>query len=394
MKQLMKNQVFGGALLIAGTTLGAGMLGFPTSTSFGGFVPSAIVFLLVWLVMLASAFFFLDANLSIKEPSNMVTMAEKRLGMWGKVLCWIVYLLLLYSLTAVYIAGSTELFVDTIKDLTGYTMPSWLAPFSLPIVFGGFIYAGTRGVDLVNRLLMFGLILAYFALVFFVPSQVNVDRLAHMDFPAILVAVPVIFTAFGYSIIIPSLSTYLKRDRKLLSRAIWIGSLIPIVVYLLWQVLVLGAVPMDLLADAYHKGTPATSALAKVLQHPFVILAAKFFTFFAIVTSFIGVTLSLSDFLRDGFKIKRTHTGRVIAILLTFIPPLFFVITYPRAFYLALEYAGLFVAILLVFLPAAMVWKLKAYQKKKLYVAFVIFLALLAVGVDIALQMGKLKYHV
>ncbi|NGX59436.1 MAG: Tyrosine-specific transport protein [Chlamydiae bacterium] len=394
MKTLLKNPLLGAVLLIAGTTLGVGMLAFPTVTAFGGFVPSVVLFILIWLLMLSSSFFFLDANLSVKGESNMITMAEKNLGTWGKVLSWIVYLLLLYSLTAVFIVGSKPLFVDTIRDLTGYTIPSWLAPFSLPVLFGGFIYAGTRGVDLINRLLMIGLIISYVLLVFFVPEQVDVERLSHIDFPAIGFAIPVVITAFGYHIVIPSLATYLNRDRALLRRAILIGSCVPIFVYLFWEVLVLGVVPLDMLTNAFQQGDVATQPLAQVLQNPWISLAAKFFAFFAIVTTFLGVTLSLSDFLIDGMKIKRTHGGRILAILLTFVPPLIFVYWYPKGFYVALDYAGAFVAILLVFLPAAMVWKLKNYQGtlKKLFILLVIFLSLSIVALDILQEFGKLQY--
>lgn len=362
MKNLLKNPVFGGVLLVAGTTLGVGMLAFPAITVFGGFAPSVLLFLFIWLVMLASSFCFLDANLSVKGNNNMISMAEKTLGSWGKVVAWVIYLLLLYSLTAAYIAGATPLFVEAIKDWTGYALPHWVAPFALPLVFGGFVYAGTQGVDLLNRLLMFGLVIAYILLVAFVPQQMTGSFLAHVDFPASIIAIPIVITSFGYHIIIPSLATYMNRDRDKLVKSIVIGSIIPIFVFLLWQLLVIGAVPFNMLATAYAEGSAATVPLARVLQNPFISLAAKLFSFFAIITSFIGVTLSLSDFLTDGFKIKKNKAGRFLAVLLTFIPPLFFVFTYRRGFFVALQYAGAFVAILLVILPALMVWKHKNYK--------------------------------
>lgn len=393
MRKLRNNHFIGGVLLIAGTTLGVGMLAFPTVTAFGGFFPSVILFVLIWLLMLASSFFFLDANLSIQGENNMISMAHKRLGMWGKVLSWVVYLLLLYSLTAAYIAGSAPLFAEAIRAFTGKQIPQWIPPFFLPLLFGGFIYAGTRGVDLVNRLLMIGLIVSYVLLVFFVPENVFLERLQHVDFPAIGFAIPVVITAFGYHIIIPSLTTYMKRDRKVLRKTILVGSIVPIFVYLLWQVLVLGAVPIEMLIQAFKTGQSATQPLSQILQAPFIRLSAQLFAFFAIVTSFIGVTLSLADFLTDGFKIKKTHTGRVIAILLTFIPPLFFVYTYPRGFYIALEYAGAFVAILLVFLPAAMVWNLKNYRTlgKRLFLALIILVSFAIVTMDLMQERGVLN---
>lgn len=390
------SRFLGAILLISGTTIGAGMLALPVVTSFGGFFSSVILFFVIWLLMLTSAFFFLDVNLAIRGEPNLISMAGKTLGGFGKGISWVFYLLLLYSLTAAYIAGSTPIFINLFHYLTGSTLPWWLAPFSLPVLFGGFVYLGTKGVDYINRFLMLGLIVTYFLLVIFIPEHIESHFLLHTDFPAILVAVSVIATSFGYHIIIPSLTTYLNHDKKLLRWAILIGSLIPFFVYLVWQVLVLGSVPLDVLAKAYQQGLAASEPLSAILHLKWLAVAAQGFSFFAIVTSFLGVALSLSDFLTDGLKIKKTWEGRLMACGLTFIPPLFFVFTYSRGFYIALQYAGAFVAILLIFLPAAMAWKLPhdsfyRSHKAKYLLVFVIFLALVIVGIDILEQNGVLK---
>lgn len=393
------NHYIGGILLVSGTTIGAGMLALPILTSFVGFFPSICIFLLCWLVMLATAFFFLDVNLAVKGEPNLISMAHQMLGGWGKGLSWIVYLLLLYSLTAAYISASAPLFTSAIHSLTGYVLPSWLAPFSLPIIFGFFVYLGTLGVDMINRLLMIGLGVSYLTLVGFLPDHIEGVLLTHVDWNPTLVTLPVVITSFGYHIIIPSLTTYMNHDRKRLRRTLVIGSLLPFVIYVLWQVLILGIVPIfgdNSLVSSWKAGSSATIPLAQIVSNKWVVVGAHFFSFFAIVTSFLGVTLSLSDFLTDGFKIKKTWEGRLIACLMTFIPPLVFVLTYQRGFFVALEYAGAFVAILLIFLPAMMAWKLKAskfYQSAwgKLLLSFVILFAVFIVAVDVLQQWGTFK---
>lgn len=394
--KIFYNKLFGGILLISGTTIGVGMLAFPVVTAFGGFFPSLILFFLIWFVMLCSAYFFLDVNLSLQGQVNMVTMAQKTLGIWGKSVSWIVYLLLLYSLTAAYIAGCTPLFIEAIQLITGFTLPLDIALFLLPVIFGGFIYLGTKGVDLVNRILMMGLIIAYIFLVFYLPPHVQTQLLVHMDFSALVVAIPVIVTAFGYHVIIPSLVNYMQRDAKKLRLAILIGSLIPIIVYLLWQILILGTVPIPLLAHAFVEGEPAVHPLTLVLKNPSINLAAKLFSFFAIITSFIGVSLSLSDFLIDGFRIKRTWEGRLFAVGLTFIPPIAFIFVYQRGFYLALEYAGAFVGILLIFLPAAMAWTLPNYRRfwKRIGLITVMVISLVMIILNILQEQGTLKHFI
>ncbi|MGE5196689.1 MAG: amino acid permease [Anaerolineae bacterium] len=394
-KTIRMSRFWGAVLLIAGTTIGAGMLALPVATAFTGFFPSLALFLICWLLMLASAFCFLDVNLFIKGESNLISMAGQTLGRVGKAISWIIYLLLLYSLTAAYIAASAPLFAEAIAYLTGWRIPSWLAPFSLPFFFGSFIYMGTGGVDKINRLLMIGLLLAYALLVAFLPTHIQPPLLTHVDWPVGVIAISVILTSFGYHIIIPSLTTYMEHDAKRLRRIILIGSAIPLLVYIVWQFLILGIVPLRELSIAWQKGASATDPLSRILPESWLTLSARFFSFFAIVTSFLGVALSLSDFLTDGLKIKKTWEGRLMALSLTFLPPLFFVFTYERGFYLALQYAGAFVAILLGILPAAMAWTLKtppfyrSFKGRVLLIA-IMLLSLIVVIIDILQETGCL----
>ena len=212
-------------------------------------------------------------------------------------------------------------------------------------------------------------------------------------------AFSVITTSFGYSIIIPSLTTYMNHDVRHLRWTLIIGSIIPLIIYILWQLLVLGTVPIeggDGLAKAWKLGQSATDPLSKVVHSEMLKIGALYFSFFAIVTSFLGVSLSLSDFLTDGFKLKKTWEGRLIACLLTFIPPLIFVVFSDRGFVVALEYAGTFVAILLIFLPAAMAWKIKSpkfYLTKgsKVLIVIIVLYSIFIVGVNITQQMGVFK---
>ena len=386
-------KLLGGIFIVAGTTIGAGMLALPATTAFGGYFPAVILFALCWLLMLCTAFFFLDVNLAVKGEPNFISMAGKTLGTWGKGVSWVVYLLLLYSLIAAYITAGSPLFAAAIQAISGVGLPAYLTPLCLPIIFGFFVYLGTASVDYINRLLMVGLIVTFLLLAGVIPMHIEPKLLLHFDMPAISIAIPVIFTSFGYHSVIPTLSTYLKHDRKQLRAAIVIGSLLPLLFYLFWLALVQGVVPISILGQVWQQGDVVTDSLARVLQTPWIGLVAQFFTFFAVITSFLGVALGLCDFLIDGFKLKRTWDGRLIAIVLTFLPPLIFVFTYKRAFYLALDHAGALVAILLGMLPAAMAWKLKTpkfYSSPagRLLLSVIILISFSVVVVDFFVAQG------
>lgn len=396
------NPFIGGVLLVSGTTIGGAMLAVPVTTAFMGFWPSLCLSGICWVVMLFAAFCFIDVNCAYKDETNIITMAGRTLGMFGKSLGWIFYMLLLYALLAAYISASAPLFSMAIEIGLGFTIPSWLAPFCLPLVFGSFVYLGTRGVDLINRIFMMGLFIAYIVLIFFVPSHVTIENLSQVDLSLTWIAIPILITSFGYHIIIPSLGNYLNHDAKRLKLCVLVGSLITLIIYGIWQFLVLGTVPLEgdiSLVRAWVSGQNAVYPLSQLIQLKWVAVGAHLFSFFAIVTSFLGVALSLSDFLIDGFNIKKTWEGKLGACLLTFVPPLFFVFTYQRGFLMALEYAGAFVAVLLIFLPAAMAWKLrnsKFYRslQGRIFLSSIILFAIGVIVVDFMVQKGCFHFLV
>ena len=58
--------IFGGALLVTGTCIGAGMIGLPVKTAAIGFYPIVLLFSAVWLLMTCSAFLMLEASFALK----------------------------------------------------------------------------------------------------------------------------------------------------------------------------------------------------------------------------------------------------------------------------------------------------------------------------------------
>lgn len=355
-----EGRLLGGVLLVTGTTVGGAVLALPVSTGLAGFIPSLLLFLVCWGYLTYTAFLLLEVNLWLKGDSNIVSMARHTVGLPGQALSWIAYLFLLYALTTAYLAVSGPLFIDFVQLVTGYHVPLWLGALPLLLIFGFFVYRGTEYVDFINRSLMLGLFVSYILLLGLLAPNIDLELLAHTDWTRSSMAASVIVTAFGFHIIIPSLSTYLGHRRSDLVKALVIGSIIPLLLYCVWEFFTMGVVPLEGeagLLDAYRHGHPVTRSIAAILGNPWVTLAARFFEFCAVVTSFLGVSLSLSDFFADGFRIKKTAWGRFLLCLLTFVPPYLITVTNPRAFLTALEFAGVFgVVVLLGLLPALMVW--------------------------------------
>ncbi|MFN0064885.1 MAG: amino acid permease [Chlamydiales bacterium] len=354
------NRLVGAILLVSGTTIGAAMLALPVTTGLGGLGPSIAIMTVVWLFMLLTAFYLLEVNLRMKGESNIISMVGKTLGRWGQIVSWLIYLLLLYSLIAAYMVGCSQILSDLFDPILTLTLPGWIWPVILFVCFSCFIYFGTEAVDCINRPLMVGLAITFLSLIFMGLPHVKPALLQHVDWQHLLPSLAVVATTFGFHIIIPTLTTYLEHDTRLLKRALFIGSLIPYILYVIWAILVMGIIPVigsPSLNEAAATGMQVTFALKLILNNRWIGMATRGFALFAIITSLLGVSLSLSDFLADGFRIEKRSWGKPLVVLLTFIPPLLFTLFFPKGFVLALQYAGIFVIILLALLPGCMVWK-------------------------------------
>lgn len=369
--QLHTGSILGGSLLIAGCCIGAGMLGLPVITAQAGFGPSLLMFALSWLFMTCTALLVLEVNLWFKDEVSFVSMAHKTLGPVGKWISWTVFAFLFYSLMAAYIAGTGNLVVDFCKEVLHISMPHWMASLLFVVTFGYFIFLGTKAVDGFNRILMIGLIATYCAIVLMGSSHVNFHYLLHYDWSASIFVIPVMIISFGFHNLIPTLKNYFQGDLKRLRWTIIIGSAIPLAIYLIWEGLILGIVPLQGeggFQQALDQGEMATRTLKNIVGSSLVVTFAEYFAFFAIVTSFLGVALSFVDFLSDGLHIHKTSIGKALLCGLAIIPPFIFALFNPKAFLVALNYAGAFGAVILFgILPALMVWVGRYKQKLNLH---------------------------
>ncbi len=361
---MVKSQyIIGSILLVSGTSIGGGMLALPVITGLGGFLPSVVIYFLTWAFMASTGLLLLEACLWMNKETNIISLAESTLGRFGKIFSWLIYLFFFYSLTTAYVAGSASL----INELLGGSVSYWVSGLVFIALFAPFIYLGARAVESVNLLLMVGLGLSFFAFVVLGLPLVKTERFMSYDISFSLIAFPVVFTAFGYQGIVPSLTMYLRREPKIIRFVILMGSLIPLLIYILWEWLILGIIPLEGnggLIEALQHGDSAIPPLRGILGGKVVAVIGQYFGFFALATSVLGVTLGLRDFLADGLNIKKSPKGKIVLCFLIFAPPLIFSIINPHIFIAALSVAGGFGAsILLGLLPILMVFSGRYYKK-------------------------------
>ncbi len=357
----MNSRFFGAVFLILGTCIGGSMLALPMATASEGFGHTIIIMLGSWVMMTLGAFALLRVNLKLPENSNLVSMSQATLGKLGAIITWIVTLFLLYTLLSAYISGGEDL-LATIFDNFHINSPMWLNAVIFTGMLGLIVFKGINMVDYVNRGLMSTKLLVCFALILLL---IPFTAAKHLSFQHLGTnsSMMTCITAFGYASIVPSVRTYLKSDSRKLHWAIILGGLIPLVCYIAWILAVQATIPtVPTLTNLYSTSHPLKDMVETLIaqaNNPYIHILTNVFTSICVLTSFLGVALSLSDFLADGIKLKKVGKGLSINIGLTLLPPLLIVLLFPAIFLKALNYAGILCVVLLFVMPIVMAITLK-----------------------------------
>jgi tyrosine-specific transport protein len=368
-------KITGSIMLVMGTLIGGGVLALPIVGIGSGFIPTLCLVLFLWALMLVTGFLFLEVTLSFPTGENSFTsMASKTLGRGGKIITFISYLLLLYALVAAYVAGGGSLLSELFL-LANIHIPASLTGLIFVVFLGSFVIHGVKAVDYVNR--AFFSIKGAFLLLSILLLTPYIDYtkplLNESHFKYLWAGAPIFLCAFGYHVLIPTLTNYLNRQQKTIRLVIFLGTFLTMVIYLFWLFEILGILSIDNFSRfIQEQGSTGEfiSIITNAINNKWVNFAVNGFANITITTSFLGVSLGLSDFLMDALQRPKTLRGKMEISALTFLPPALFAIFYPQGFILALGYAAICVAFSHVMLPALMVWRLRESKTNSPYQVF------------------------
>lgn len=361
-----KSKVLGSTLIISGTTIGAGMLALPLASAGIGFFTSLGIMLVLWALMAYTALMMVELHQHADSNATLHTLAMQILGKRGKWLASFAMLFLFYSLCAAYIAGGGDQFGQRIESWTGIELPARVGTVIFTLLVAAVVVIGTATVDKVNRVLFTLKLVAMASVLLFLAPNVTQSYLLSMPIEQglIVAAIPVIFTSFGFHGSIPAIVRYLDGNTRSLRTAIVIGSAIPLLIYVFWQIVTLGVVSQNELLN--NQGLSALIAqLSSTVQQTNINQAIGLFADLALLTSFLGVSLGLFEFLGDSLSSK--GSSRIVTGLITFTPPMGFALFYPQGFIMALGYAAIALAILAIFLPVVMIMKTRANNQAAAY---------------------------
>ncbi len=238
----MKTKLFTHPLLpaiaaLVGTAIGAGILGIPYAILQSGvLVGLGYLFLLTGVVLLLNLMYG-EAILRTDGDHQLAGYAKKYFGTGGEIVATIATFIGIYGALLAYIIKGGE-FLAFIFSAD---------PLVFSLLFAGLgallVLIGLKILSDVEIFLTFGIICLVILLLAVSYSNISIDNYSPLvvnNLHLLLIPYGVILFALHGASVIPEVEEILRKDRQLLKKAIFIGTLTPAVLYLIFALTVIG----------------------------------------------------------------------------------------------------------------------------------------------------------
>lgn len=370
--------MLGGIMIIAGTAVGAGMFSLPTVSAGMWFGWSLVCMLLAWFCMYQVSLMILEVNLHFRPGDSFNTIVDATLGKRWNMLSNLSLAFLLYILDYAYISGGGSIVNQTLQSTLGFAPPQMVSGLIFALVLSFVVWLNTKAVDRVVTILVSGMVITFLMVVSNMTLMVDFNTLFHGGnsggsggsggnevgatsyLPYVFAALPFYLTSFGFNCMVPSLVKYYGKQPKMIARSMLIGSAMVFVIYLLWLASTMGNLNQAAFLPVIEKGGnigDLVNAINAVISSERLGDLLGIFANMAIVSSFLGVSLALFDFIADRFGFDDSGMGRFKTALIAFVPPTIGGVIFPHGFIAAIGFAGLVTAVNALVIPPLMVKK-------------------------------------
>lgn len=299
----MQKKLLQAASILIGTTIGAGILALPYTIQKAGFLTGLLTIIIVGLIVFAINTMIGKVTIYTKGLHELTGYAEIYLGKQGKALMALSMIFGIYGALIAYLIGEG----DTLSAIFGG--PPFIYSLIFFLVASYIVFKGIKSVAL-SESYMVPIVVAVIILMFIFSYQsIDTQNLQNFSLKNIFLPYGAILFAFLGTAAIPELREKVGNNKKILTRAIFIGFLIPVIVYVIFTISTIGVL---------GKNTTqiATIGLGEVLGYKMVLLG-NLFAIFAMATSFIALALAIKEMYEYDYKLN-PNISFILAVLVPF----------------------------------------------------------------------------
>ncbi|MBI5797916.1 hypothetical protein HZA98_03365 [Candidatus Woesearchaeota archaeon] len=307
--------------MLVGLTLGAGILGIPYVFAKAGFFTGLLILLLLGIVTIIINLYTAEVTLSTKGIHQLSGYAEKYLGRKGKFLMGLTMIISAYGAMIAYLLGIGEA-VSTI-----FNIPSLYVILLFFILLSYAVLRGIRLIEILELGINCGVITVLVVIMLLSLRGISLQNFSAFHPSLVFLPFGVILFALAGAAAIPDMRMELDKDKKKLKKAIILGTIIPLVLYILFATVIVGVTGTETTAIA-------TIGLGNTLGS-YMIILGNIFAAFAMATSFLLMALALLWTYNYDYKFKKG-----LAWALTVFVPLFIILIGFHDFIEALALTG------------------------------------------------------
>ena len=297
----MNKKFLATAFTLTGTIIGAGILGLPYVFAKSGFLIG-----LFWLITLGAIMLYTNlalGEITLKTPGNkhqLAYYAEKYLGKSAKKIMFFAMVFGIYSALIAYLIGEGLSFSQLILGSTSYAIYFAIAFWLIMTLL---LQGGIKSLKKVETWGVIAIIILVIGIfIWFLPS-INLPNLTFLDFNKDLSTIflpfgVILFALLGFTSI-PELRREITGQEKLLKKAIILGTLIPIILYILFSAVFVGVLGKNI------------EQVATLSFGPLVVILG----IFTMLTSYFVLSFSLRDLFRFDLKLSKKSTFFWVSLL-------------------------------------------------------------------------------
>ena len=278
------------AFTLTGTIIGAGILGLPYVFAESGFLIG-----LAWLIFLGVILVFVnlyvgEVTLRTKATHQLPGYSEKYLGLWGKRIMVLAIVFGIYSALLAYMIGEGQ---SLSKLFSGGLEYSLLFGVGFWIIMTFLLQGGLKKLKSIEYWGVMVIIFIIFIVFFLLVPGIKLENTTYLNVSKLFLPYGVVlFALLGFTSI-PELRREVGKDKKLLKKAILLGTLIPIVLYIMFSFVFVGVLGKNI-------SEVATLSFGGTLGNILLLLGI-----FTMMTSFFVLSFSLKDYFVFDLKNRK-----------------------------------------------------------------------------------------